>query len=112
MRAKQVILLLCLVIGSAFLVGCDGSGGVILGSKIEDPKPSIEPETKILPYSPPGDGTDLDGLGGNDDKNPDEKDPGGDQMPIPEPSTLVLVGSGIAIISLCRRKKRNMKPEK
>jgi hypothetical protein len=111
MKAKQVILLFSLMVSMAFLVGCDGSGGVTLGSNIEDPKTSVEPETKILPHTPPGGGTNLDDLNGNGGQNPDDKEPGGDQMPVPEPSTLVLVGSGIAIISLCRKKKRNTKPE-
>jgi hypothetical protein len=95
----------------ALLVGCDGSGSVSLGSKPGDPKTSVEPDTKILPHPPRGGGSNPTIPIGNGGDNPNDKDPGGDQMPVPEPSTLVLVGSGIAIISLCRKKKRTSKTE-
>ncbi|MBU0754539.1 MAG: PEP-CTERM sorting domain-containing protein [Planctomycetes bacterium] len=68
--------------------------------------PSTE---KPIPEDDNGDGIpDVpEGAGsGADDGDDGEGSQGGDQQPVPEPSTLVLVGSGIALISLCRKKKK------
>jgi hypothetical protein len=109
MKNNLVLLVLSLMACAMLMIGCDSSGSISLGSKNPtDPETSVEPGPKILPYTSPRDGDGMDDPGGGDDPT-DKNDGSGDQMPVPEPSTLVLVGSGIAIISLCKRRKRNAK---
>lgn len=81
-------------------------------SYVEDPDP--EPDYSLLPDdSPP-----RTKGGGQDDEDPlfddntpiDIKDPnpkgGGDTSPVPEPSTLLLMGVGSGLALLFKRKKR------
>lgn len=112
MKSNSLLLISLLTLSMIFLMGCDGSTGGGSKSAVPTPSPGFSPEPDILPYDPPLEGgpdADLDN-GGNDGSDPG--DPGGDggsggQDPVPEPSTLLLVGSGITLITLCNRRKKN-----
>lgn len=129
MKSNTLLLISLLIVGMFALVGCDGSSG---GSAVApETSPGFSPDPDILPTDPPsyedgppedlGDGDtneedpDLggpDGSEGGDDGSgsggEDGGGPGGDgQQPVPEPSTLLLVGSGITLITLCNRRKKN-----
>jgi hypothetical protein len=112
MKANLLLMTFCLAALVFLYTGCDRSNSglpVLADNSVTNP----DPGTAILPHTPsdepPPDGEDDEGGGsggGDGNDTPGGGDPGGDQQPVPEPSTLVLVGSGIALISLCRKKKK------
>lgn len=116
MRTWQLKYLLLVIATIFFLTACDGSSGLVSPTK-KDPDTSVQPGEDILPYTPPKDGAPLEdfgdgnggggggGNGGGSGHGGSSGDDGGDQQPVPEPSSLILVGSGVALITLCRRKK-------
>ena len=117
MRMWQVKYLALIILTVFFLAACGGSSGTV-GPTPDSPDTSVNPDDGILPYTPPVSGTPSEdfgnggsgggngGGGGNNGTNGgDENGTGGDQQPVPEPSTLILVGSGLALITLCRKKK-------
>ena len=103
MNAHNLLIALCLSFLIIAFSACDsGSSGIpdIKDSSIRNP----DPGTEILPHTPPDWTSPVE-------TDPDDGNSGGnegpnDQQPVPEPSTLVLVGSGIALITLCRKKKK------
>ena len=117
MKVHQVFSILCLMAILALLAGCDEKSTSVAGPDNNagtdaPPPPADDPDDKILPYDPPQENPmdELDQKGGgsgngNNGGNGGGSGGGGDEQPVPEPSTLVLVGSGLAIITLCRKKK-------
>jgi len=119
MKILNWLLLICLTACLVLSLGCDRKHSRT--SNTTRPQSlSGSPDTKILPYESPNDTNPIDDLDDEDDPSDDLSsggtiDPGdggngqNGQQPVPEPSTLILVGSGIAIISLCRNKKKKQK---
>jgi hypothetical protein len=112
MRSNSLLLISLLTLSMVFLMGCDSSSGGGSSDGIPKPSPGFSPDPDILPYDPPiegGPNADLD-PGGDDGSGPGNDQGGNDgsggQDPVPEPSTLLLVGSGITLITLCNRKKK------
>jgi hypothetical protein len=114
--------LLILLVASLFLIGCDkktGGGGPVIDEGISTDSPDDPPGNDMVPSDPPSDPDSPDGWDDDDPnggqnqgtENGNGTGLGGDEQPVPEPSTLALVGSGLAIISLCRRKKKNPENE-
>jgi len=113
----QSIFLITLIVSGLMLVGCSRDHSRTVDRDLGGVSSPDIPNDPIIPTNPPSIGNDPT----KNDVKPDLNGPGGeppngggatggDEQPVPEPSTLVLVGSGIAIISLCkkRRKKSNI----
>lgn len=81
--------------------GCDSR----TGNKKEVPTP--DPDPVIMPYPSPPDVNYLDEF---DDGGGLEVQQGNDSMgredPVPEPSTFILVGSGVILLSMLRKRKK------
>lgn len=108
MKIHLILLTICLSACMFFMVGCGRDS-----SSFTPMETNLEHDPGILPYDTPTDSTPFKKAEDGDGDDPGGSEPGGGgpgsgngQQPVPEPSTLVLVGSGIALITLCRKKKK------
>jgi len=92
-------LVFILILTSLFVTGCKDHDR----SQLMD-----RPEVVIDPWVPPG-YNDMPDYQMPDDYVPPVEPPHNDEQPVPEPSTMILVGSGIAIMYIRSRKNDKQK---
>ena len=102
MTLHNILIALCVSFLLIAFTACDAGSSSGIPTIEDTSVGNPDPGTEILPHTPPGVTPPVEAT-------PDEGNEGGsgdNQQPVPEPSTLVLVGSGIALITLCRKKKK------
>lgn len=94
------------VILSMFWCSCDRSSGGSIG---EGRTPIGDPDQKVLGPAEP---VTTNGGVANNNNNPGGNEPGGGgSSPVPEPGTMLLVGSSLAGLGILgRRKRRRVEP--
>jgi len=93
--------------GSLFLSpGCDPSSSVGSSKTLESPPPPQDPRGPSLPQPVPPAPVDPNDPNSGGGSPPSPPPPGAPPGPVPEPGTILLVGSGLAGLAVYARRRR------